>query len=519
MELDAEDNGLLSLPDETLFQISESLDVKSTISYFQASKRLNALLKSSDLFWRHRLRAFGVTSGQDLGGVSNEEYFTRLVYPHRRLLGLWRSAQWPFGCLLLVHLLPGGAALQGSLVFSWRLTGPTLLKPLFSIPLPRGEGRASQHVATAAAEAGGGNGGAGGGDTAVAGESQALAMATRCWCHRSPSIESRVRGVHYGEVTAETAAAGAATGSGDSGSGSSSSSGADTLLLTCTGSCLQVDEEMVLRHSWTWQNDPRTPLMALDAATGRISVVPHPHPQEARQGAPADFVYYLFTARRIARNWWQAQQPTPGGPSAARFHRLPPPAAAPPPPDAPASSASAAASAGVMLQGMWKGSYGLHGLEILDLTFDPHFAGGGSGGGGGDDGVEAGGAPVLMATKLTGDFNVPAGETTFRVLLSQPGTQLGGQVGQTLQLPAGVELREELAQEEAEPGGALPPLVVRQTFRSVLRGTVYPGSPLQSGEGDGGGGPRWGHEGMALEPRLVARPPPVRAAVLYRSKG
>ncbi|KAG2497386.1 hypothetical protein HYH03_004543 [Edaphochlamys debaryana] len=54
------------------------------------------------------------------------------------------------------------------------------------------------------------------------------------------------------------------------------------------------------------------------------------------------------------------------------------------------------------LAGLWSGIYGPHGLEIISLAYE------GSGGSGG-----RGGGARLVATKLTGDPNVPAGQPSF----------------------------------------------------------------------------------------------------------
>ncbi|GIL94703.1 hypothetical protein Vretimale_922, partial [Volvox reticuliferus] len=50
------------------------------------------------------------------------------------------------------------------------------------------------------------------------------------------------------------------------------------------------------------------------------------------------------------------------------------------------------------LAGLWTGVYGPHGPEIVSLSYDGRGAG-----------------SRIMATKITGDPNVPAGEVTFRV--------------------------------------------------------------------------------------------------------
>lgn len=72
---------------------------------------------------------------------------------------------------------------------------------------------------------------------------------------------------------------------------------------------------------------------------------------------------------------------------------------------------------------------------------------------------------VHLCANAIGDYNVPRGETSFRVMLGEPGTELAGQVGRELVLPHGVDFRDELY-----PGHGdlerLPPMLVRRTCRA-----------------------------------------------------
>ncbi|KAG1677371.1 hypothetical protein FOA52_010750 [Chlamydomonas sp. UWO 241] len=66
------------------------------------------------------------------------------------------------------------------------------------------------------------------------------------------------------------------------------------------------------------------------------------------------------------------------------------------------------------MAGTWVGTYGVHGMEFISMSHSPGRRGGG---GGGSGWAQPG---VLTATKLTGDYHVPAGELSFRIQLGDP---------------------------------------------------------------------------------------------------
>jgi len=76
---------------------------------------------------------------------------------------------------------------------------------------------------------------------------------------------------------------------------------------------------------------------------------------------------------------------------------------------------------------VWAGTYGAHGIEIVRLSAAPA----------GDR---------LVAVKLTGDLSVPAGETTFEILLH---TSLPDGVGSEFKLPRDFSSDVEFAPESA----------------------------------------------------------------------
>ncbi|KAG2484164.1 hypothetical protein HYH03_017045 [Edaphochlamys debaryana] len=81
------------------------------------------------------------------------------------------------------------------------------------------------------------------------------------------------------------------------------------------------------------------------------------------------------------------------------------------------------------LEGIWRGTYGSHGIEMLL--------------------VRRMGPNLLVGTKLTGDDNVPAGKDSFRVFLDRPGTSAAAQRGKRLQLPPNYATRVHVRQDQA----------------------------------------------------------------------
>eukprot|EP00879_Flechtneria_rotunda_P024112 GHRR01025556.1.p1 GENE.GHRR01025556.1~~GHRR01025556.1.p1 ORF type:complete len:285 (+),score=124.82 GHRR01025556.1:899-1753(+) len=69
------------------------------------------------------------------------------------------------------------------------------------------------------------------------------------------------------------------------------------------------------------------------------------------------------------------------------------------------------------LAGLWKGLYGPHGCELLSVSYD-----------------FSGRKAMIMATKLTGDVNVPAGEVTWRAAAAAVPTPWPDQEQQLLAL-------------------------------------------------------------------------------------
>ena len=106
---------------------------------------------------------------------------------------------------------------------------------------------------------------------------------------------------------------------------------------------------------------------------------------------------------------------------------------------------------GACLRGIWKGTYGAHGVEVVGIDFDA--------------GAACGPDPPLVATKLTGDFNVPACHTSFTIYpgahgdvgveasIAAGGVRVLPRGGGRLQLPPGAACDVDLA-------AADPPIVI-----------------------------------------------------------
>ncbi|GLI67732.1 hypothetical protein VaNZ11_011933 [Volvox africanus] len=95
-------------------------------------------------------------------------------------------------------------------------------------------------------------------------------------------------------------------------------------------------------------------------------------------------------------------------------------------------------SAAHPLVGIWRGTYGTHGIEHVILQHT--------------------GPQLLEARKLTGDSNIPAGETSFRIFLDKPGPY-AAQKGHPFRLPPDYESRAELTfpgRRGDEPGHGTP---------------------------------------------------------------
>ncbi|XP_054578338.1 F-box only protein 31-like [Eptesicus fuscus] len=130
---------LQDLPVEVLVEIFASLPGTDLPSLAQACTQFHSILHT-DSIWRRRCREeYGLGEHvQDLGvmGVSCREVYTKLLHPHRHILGLWQLDTDPYRELLKVGV-------DGLGITGWkylpprnrRVDGPMHLKPSFRIRL------------------------------------------------------------------------------------------------------------------------------------------------------------------------------------------------------------------------------------------------------------------------------------------------------------------------------------------------------------------------------------------------
>ncbi|XP_070827981.1 F-box only protein 31 isoform X1 [Chaetodon trifascialis] len=285
---------LADLPPELLVEILSLLPGTALPNVALVCKKFKQIL-STETIWRRRcIEEFGMKDDlrkMEVGGVSSQDLYVKLLHPYRHILGLWQPDIGPYGGLLNV-------VVDGLFIIGWmylpphdpRVEDPMRRRPLFRIHM---------------------------------------------WESKKATVECMYghKGPHKGDIQTVKK---------------------DEFSTKCN----QTDHH---RMPGGRQEEFRT---WLEEEWGRtLEEIFHEHMQEL---ILMKFIYTsqydnCLTYRRIY---------------------LPPPM----PSD-------------LLQPGLFKGTYGSHGLEIVMLSFHETFA---------------------RATKLTGDPNVPAGQLTLDVDLSRP---------------------------------------------------------------------------------------------------
>lgn len=423
----------------------------------QVSTRLRSLCED-DVVWRTRCAEHGVAPGTigewgDAVGGSHRRLYAGLLHRFAPLLGLWQDSSPGVGSLVSIELSP--PLLIGSTVTPASLHGPLTRRPFFSVRFEPGS-------------AGGGGGGACAGVSCL-----------RPGRARPPSAEQ----AHAAQLRV-----GGADGGGH----------ATELAVSCVDACRH---ELWELHSRLAQSRPEPGTCAgegvrvlwwcvlwvlVGLGVGRVNrvalLVPHtffprlgrmqlpPHvpmenpavdqqPQQPQRLAlcpssrpshaavlDSGMVLRMLLPRAVCgdfdSNTLRLTRFKSGGDSTHHHHQL---------------------------EGLWRGTYGAHGIQLVCITLEhgQHDDGGCSSPDDDDDGHVGGwasGGPYLRAVKVLGDVNMPSSKTSF---LLAPPLAVGGAAADDappFSLPAGTRSDVDPAALHARFGGVRAPVVDGEGF-------------------------------------------------------